>query len=152
MFWKYSHTYSTHRQTQAIIGLIIGLIIVELQTSLIADSQGVKSAVNSVKNVLKDHSVRLSKLMTEINIKDFATRMLQADLIGDAVARNPSYQAIMDEFLAGLQYSSHTNEVEEDFSKLLGALEDMGGPFKKASAQLKRDVDHIKYLDNGTMQ
>ena len=115
---------------------LINLIIVDSKT-LVVD------AVRSVKDVLRSHSSRLSQLLqVEPNMREFANRMFQADLISDSVAKAPAeYQSIVSEFLAGLEFCTDKSEIKEEFNKLLGVLEDIGGPFKKASSVLRRDLD-----------
>ena len=76
-------------------------------------------------------------------MREFANRMFQADLISDSVANKApaQYQSIVTEFLAGLEFCTDRSEIKEEFNKLLGVLEDIGGPFKKASSVLRRDLD-----------
>ncbi len=78
-------------------------------------------------------------------MKEFANRMFQADLISDSVAKAPEYQSIVREFLAGLEFCTDKREIREEVNKLLGVLEDIGGPFKKASSVLRRDLDQTLF-------
>ena len=96
---------------------------------IIVDSKTVVAdVVRSVKDVLRSHSSSLSQLLQveRPNMREFANRMFQADLISDSVANKApaQYQSIVTEFLAGLEFCTDRSEIKEEFNKLLGVLED----------------------------
>ena len=73
-------------------------------------------------------------------MKEFTTGMTQARLITDVAANSLEYQTIMNDFLSCLEYSTTKEEVEEECSKLLGILKDIGGPCEKASRVLTENI------------
>lgn len=121
--------------------MIIIITIIQLCICCYIDSDIVKHIICVVKDVLRAHSIDLSQILEpQAVMKDFANRMLQADFIGDTVARSPEYQVIVNDFLSCFRYTHTKQQVERDCSKLLGILKDIGGPCKRAGEAIKHDL------------
>lgn len=109
--------------------------------NIIESAAIVKSIIGVVKDVLKAHGNRLRLILEPpVNMKEFTTRMLQADLITDVVAQSSEYQVVMNDFLSCLEYSTAKHDIERDCNTLLGILSAIGGPCKRAAAAIRHDI------------
>ncbi len=102
-----------------------------------------KRLVAAIKDFFTAYEARLSSLFVDHDngtISKFATEMHQANLISRPVARNPSYHAIVDQFMAALQFPSEQIEIEQKCSTFFQILYDIGGPFKKASVNVRKEL------------
>ena len=72
------------------------------------------------------NTARLTTLLRD-SIDEFAREMLQEQLIGDAVFRNPNYTTIVNNFLSTLLFMTEQRLIEQQCSKFLKVLHNIGG-------------------------
>ena len=73
-------------------------------------------------------------------MRDFADKLLAAKLIDRSVSKNPSYYCIINQIFTIMDFLEKKDEVEEHCNKFFGELQSLGGPFEKASDQIKRHL------------
>ena len=111
--------------------------------------------MSTIRDVFNNNVARLNSLLqSEDIIKKFAMELLQEQLISDAVSRNPEYRTVVDNFLSTLLFMTERSQIEQQCSKFLKVLHNIGGQFpseymKKqlvdaAKTRLKIDL----HLDN----
>ncbi len=106
---------------------------------------GSKRLATAIRDCLTAYEASLSSLLVGGTISKFATEMHQANLISRSVAGNPSYHAIVDQFMAALQLHSELSEIEQQCSTFFQILYDIGGPLKNASETMKKElVQNVK--------
>ncbi len=108
---------------------------------IIIDPDSITSLVTTIKDVFTNNIARLTTLLQD-SIEDFATEMLQEQLIARAVSRNPNYKTIVDNFLAKLSFMKK-EEIEQHCGKFLKVLHTIGE--QRASNYMKKKLtDTVK--------
>ena len=111
--------------------------------------------MSTIRDVFNNNVSRLSKLLLSKDIiKKFAMELLQEQLISDAVSRNAEYRTVVDNFLSILLFMTERSQIEQQCSKFLKVLYNVGGQFpseymKKQlvdTAKTKLNID--LHLDN----
>ena len=73
-------------------------------------------------------------------MRDFADKLLAAKLIDQSVLKNPSYSCIIDHVFNFIDFLDEKDEIEEHWNNFISELHSLGGPFEKASDQIKRHL------------
>ena len=73
-------------------------------------------------------------------MRDFADKLLAAKLIDRSVSKNPSYSCIINQIFTIMDFLDKKDEVEEHCNKFFSGTAKLGGPFEKASDQIKRHL------------
>ena len=106
---------------------------------------GSKRLATAIRDFFTTYEARLSSLLEGGTISKFATEMHQANLISRPVARNPSYHAIVDQFMASLEFHREQSEIEQQCSTFFQTLYGIGGPLKNASETMRKElVQNVK--------
>ena len=93
---------------------------------------------HSIKKVLTKRHVQLSDASRRC-LQSLADEMFAAELISKDVQRSPSFDSIIDEFIAGMGCMSECYELEDHCIQFLKACIKVGGPIVKASRVLQKD-------------
>ena len=109
--------------------------------------------MSTIKDVFTKNVARLNSLLQD-NIDEFARAMLQEGLIAHAVARNPIYTTIIDNFLARLAFVTELEEIEQGCVKFLKVLHNIGEQTgnkymkKQLVDAVKQELNIDMHLDN----
>ena len=79
--------------------------------------------------------------LIECSIKDFAAQMYSENLITPQIHRNPSFESIMECFIAGFDILDELKEVQGHCGKFFSALYNIGGPLEKMANKLKKAIN-----------
>ena len=89
-----------------------------------------------------NNTARLSSLLQD-SIDEFVKEMLQEQLISRGVSRSQTYTAIIDNFLAKLDFMTDKRNIEQHYGKFLKVLHNIGE--QGASEYMKKQlVDAVK--------
>ena len=84
------------------------------------------------------------KNLFEISIETVTAELFAAGLISTGARKRKSYDAIINEFYAGLHFKMEISNVENHCKKFLSVFYKLGGPFKDAGDLLKQSiVQHV---------
>ncbi len=72
-----------------------------------------------------NNTARLSSLLQD-SIDEFVKEMLQEQLISRGVSRRQTYTAIVDNFLAKLDFMKGKRKIEQHYEKFLNVLHNIG--------------------------
>ena len=80
-----------------------------------------------------------------MSIGDISNELLQAGIISRDVQRSPTYDAIIDQFVAGMKFKRTQRDLEEHCKKFITALTKVGGPVKDAALMIQQEwIDIVK--------
>ena len=82
-----------------------------------------------------------------LSLSSISDQLLQAGIITQDIHRSPSYDDIIDSFLAGLYFIDNLDEVKGQRDKFLCALSNVGGPVAFAVNMLRREWDQVMHED-----
>ena len=103
-----------------------------------------KSVISELEKVLTDNHVCLHGIFQE-SIGDISNELLQAGIITRTVQRSPSYDAIVSQFVGGMNFISTQKELEEHCKVFITALTNVGGPLRRAAQMIKQKwIDTVK--------
>ena len=102
-------------------------------------SDDLSQLIGIVKSILTQYEDKLGKLL-EHSMRDFADKLLAAKLIDRSVSKNPSYSCIINQIFNIMDFMEKKDELEEHCNKFFSELHNLGGPFEKASDQIKRHL------------
>ena len=89
-----------------------------------------------IKKVLTENYADLTSL-PKMSLPKLAAEMLAVGLISSGVQRTATFDDIMEEFQAGMNFKRSPTELQEYFSKFLTSLNKVGGSFAAASSVLQ---------------
>ena len=92
----------------------------------------------TLKEVLKKKFASLSRSLKD-TLSYVAAEMYSKGLISEAVKDNPTYDSMIREFEAGLQFLESVSEVENHCQLFLECLSSQGGPAVGAAKVLAKD-------------
>ncbi len=97
--------------------------------------------------------MNIAKLTTLLqdSIKVFASELLQEQLISDAVSRDPNYKSVADNFLSTLAFMTEQRLIEQQCSKFLKVLHNIGGSYT-SEAMRKQLIDTVRTRLNIDLQ
>ena len=108
------------------------------------DLNGIK---RNIKGVLTKNQVDLKDAF-RLSMNSISDQLLQAGIITQDIHRSsPSYDDIIDSFLAGITFIDNLDEVKGQCDKFLSALSNVGGPVAFAVNMLRREWDQVMYED-----
>ena len=96
----------------------------------------VKKLVEELKSATKSQYANITGLPKE-NLRAVADEMYARGIIGKGVNEEPTYNAIISEFEAGLGCYTTVADIEEHCTKFLSALEAVGGSIAIKAKQLR---------------
>ena len=103
-----------------------------------------KSVIKALEQVLTDNYVSLHGIFQE-TIGDISNELRQAGIITQAVHKSPSYNAIICQFVGGMNFISTQEELEEYCKVFITALTNVGGPLTRAALMVKQKwIDTVK--------
>ena len=77
------------------------------------------------------------------NMKKIVENLYSAEVIGDGVKDDPSYDAIMEEFLDTLEFFDDEKKLAEYCGKFLKVLISIRGPTEVCGEWIKREIEKI---------
>ena len=77
--------------------------------------------------------------MFQLSLNSIANELFQADIITQDIHRSPTYDDIIRCFLGGLNFIRKQSDLEEQCSKFLTALSNVGGPVALASDMIQEE-------------
>ena len=81
-----------------------------------------------------------------LSLSSISDQLLQAGIITQDIHRSsPSYDDIIDSFLAGITFIENLDEVKGQCDKFLSALSNVGGPVAFAVNMLRREWDQVMH-------
>ena len=89
-----------------------------------------------IKKVLTENYADLTSL-PKMSLPKLAAEMLAVGLISSGVQRTATFDDIMEEFQAGMNFKRSPTELQEYLSKFLASLNKVGGSFAAASSVLQ---------------
>ena len=92
----------------------------------------------TLKEVLKKKFASLSRSLKD-TLPNIAAEMYSKGLISEAVKDNPTYDSMIREFEAGLQFLGSVSELENYCQLFLECLSIQGGPVVGAAKVLAKD-------------
>ena len=108
------------------------------------DLNGIK---HNIKGVLTKNQVDLKDAF-RLSMNSISDQLLQAGIITQDIHRSsPSYDDIIDSFLAGITFIDNLDEVKGQCDKFLSALSNVGGPVAFAVNMLRREWDQVMHED-----
>ena len=108
------------------------------------DLKGIK---RNIKGVLVQNQVDLKDAF-RLSLSSISDQLLQAGIITQDIHRSsPSYDDIIDSFLAGITFIDNLDEVKGQCDKFLSALSNVGGPVAFAVNMLRREWDQVIHED-----
>ena len=108
------------------------------------DLNGIK---RNIKGVLVQNQVDLKDAF-RLSLSSISDQLLQAGIITQDIHRSsPSYDDIIDSFLAGITFIDNLDEVKGQCDKFLSALSNVGGPVAFAANMLRREWDQVMHED-----
>ena len=87
---------------------------------------------------MTNHQIALHDIFQE-SIGSISYELLQVDIITRGVQRSPSYDAIIHQFKAGMNFIGTQRDLEEHCKKFITALTNVGGPVKDAALMIQQD-------------
>ena len=103
-----------------------------------------KSVIAELEQVLTDNYVSLHGIFQQ-SIGDISNELLQAGIITQTVQKSPSYDAIVSQFVGGMNFISTQEELEEHCKVFVTALTNVGGPLRRAAQMVKQKwIDTVK--------
>ena len=80
-----------------------------------------------------------------MSIGSISNQLLQADIITSDVQKSPSYDAIINQFVGGMNFISTQEELEKHCKVFITALTNVGGPLRIAAQTVKQKwIDIVK--------
>ena len=108
----------------------------------------IKKVKKCITDVIDEEYASLRGLI-ESSIEDFAAQMLSNKLITHQIQRNPSFNSIMECFLAGFEIHDELEEVQDYCHQFFSALYDIGGPIERMADKLKKKINEkLQELDH----
>ena len=81
-------------------------------------------------------------------MSSISDQLLQVGIITQDIHRSsPSYDDIIDSFLAGLKFIRKQSDLKEECDTFLSALSNIGGPVARAAAMLRDEWDQVMHED-----
>ncbi len=77
------------------------------------------------------------------NLKEIVGKLYSAKVINQGVKDNPSYDAIIDEFLNTLEFCYDDEKLAQYCGKFLKVLISIGGPTEMCGEWIKREIENI---------
>ena len=102
----------------------------------------VKKMKQLIRKVLTNRLADLSNL-PKVSLGKLATELYSANLISIEVQKEPTFDAIIGEFMAGLAFKRSPTELEEHLKKFLTCLKIIRGSFGDASSVLQDEWTEI---------
>ena len=100
-----------------------------------------------LEDILIKNQVALKKAF-RLSLSSISDQLLQAGIITQDIHRSsPSYDDIIDSFLAGITFIDNLDEVKGQCEKFLSALSNVGGPVAFAVNMLRREWDQVMHKD-----
>ena len=93
----------------------------------------------TLKGVLKTKYASLSRSLKGTTLPSVAAEMYSKELISEVVKDNPTYESMISEFDAGLQFLESVSELENHCQLLLKCLSIQGSPVARAAKALAKD-------------
>ena len=85
-----------------------------------------------INEVLKKEHAKLVGL-PEASLPSLAAEMYAVGLVSIGVKNPPTFDGIINEFVAGLKFQENVHGLEEDLKKFLKSFKNVGGSFSTAS-------------------
>ena len=95
-----------------------------------------------VRKVLNENHALLIDL-PELSLPILATKMLSASLISTGVHKAPTFDGIIYEFIAKMNFKRNHTQLQEDLKKLLSCFNEVGGSFADAARVLQDEWTDI---------
>ena len=91
-----------------------------------------------IRNVLAQHHSTLHEI-SRISLQLLANEMYVAGIISSAVRQSPSFDIIIAEYKAALNFMSRLSEIEHHCVKFLSILTKIGGPYAMVSQAIQEE-------------
>ena len=91
---------------------------------------------------MTDHQVALHDVF-QGSIVSISNGLLQAGIITHDVLKSPSYNTIIDQFVAGMNFIDTQKDLVEHCKKFITALTNVGGPVKAAALMIQQEWTDI---------
>ena len=91
-----------------------------------------------IKDVLMKNQVALKRAFS-LSLQSIADQLLQVGIISQDIHRSPSYDDIIESFLAGLTFIDSQSVLKDQCNKFLSALSNVGGPVTFAVNMLRKE-------------
>ena len=101
---------------------------------------GLDQVIKCIKDEINKKHPALRELF-ESDLQTVAGQLLAVSLITPNIAKNPSFDAIINGFLTGFAFLDTVEQVEERCRKFLGAFDNVGGSFVVAADSVKRQIN-----------
>ena len=111
----------------------------------------------AIKDVINTTFADINKLvMSQKALEDFAGLLLQANIIPEVIAYNPTYKDIINSFTAALPFLNTVRDIEMHCEKFLGVIKALGSAGGIACAMALKDkwklatknIAHIEFLND----
>lgn len=93
-----------------------------------------------LEKVLRENQVKIHGIFTETDetLKEIARELNAVNIIGRAVQRSPTYDAMIGSFLNGINLKEDIEEIEEHSTKFFKSLSNVGGPVADVGNMIKK--------------
>ena len=82
-----------------------------------------------------------------MSIGSISNQLVQVDIITSDVQKSPSYDAIVSQFVGGMNFISTQEELEEHCKVFITALTNVGGPLRRTAQMIKQKwIDTVKQV------
>ena len=95
-----------------------------------------------IRNVLTKNHADLVGL-PEVSLPSLAAEMYSVGLISTGVQKTPTFDGIIKEFLAKMNFKRHHTQLQEDLKKFLKCFNEVGGSFADAASVLRDEWTDI---------
>lgn len=93
-----------------------------------ASSARLEQLRKAIKDVLhRNYAKTHDAVKRKTVLNELAIKLLEAGIISDAIADEPDYRSVMGDFTAGFAFLKTDKEIETHCSKIIDALEELGG-------------------------
>ena len=106
-----------------------------LKMSSSFDPKAIKSYRKAVVDLLDTNFSKLNSVL-EGCLEAFIRKAFEAKLISDQVMKDKSFNGMISEFKAGMEWCRNTFEIHSRFTDFSEILESLGGPAKTAGQDL----------------
>ena len=102
------------------------------------------AVIAELKKVLNSMQADLNDIF-QMSIGSISNQLVQVDIITSDVQKSPSYDAIISQFVGGMNFISTQKELEEHCKVFIKALTNVGGPLRRAALMIKQKwIDAVK--------
>lgn len=94
----------------------------------------------NVINILgRKYAVLQAILKPQESLKEFAGRLREEDIIGQALTQNPNYDDIIGSFTNALPLLPTIDDIEKHCQKFIDSLGELGGPATRCASALREE-------------